>query len=59
MPGVGLGRLHGAGCSTVPMACGADELGMPAQPASSTGSISNARSFLRIYPLHSAGSGWR
>ena len=35
MPGVGLGRLGGAGRSTVPMACGADELGTPAQPASS------------------------
>ena len=33
MPGVGLGRLGGAGRSTVPMACGADELGTPAQPA--------------------------
>src|SRR5271156_157607 len=34
MPGVGLGRFVGAGCSTVPIACGADELGTPAQPAS-------------------------
>ena len=33
MAGVGLGRLGGAGRSTVPIACGADELGTPAQPA--------------------------
>ena len=32
MPGVGFGRLCGAGRSTVPIACGADELGTPAQP---------------------------
>ena len=36
MPGVGLGRLGGAGRLTVPMACGEDELGTPAQPASTS-----------------------
>ncbi len=36
IPGVGFGRLGGAGRSTVPIACGADELGTPAQPASIT-----------------------
>ena len=36
MPAVGLGRLGGAGRSTVPIACGDDELGTPAQPANAT-----------------------
>ena len=36
IPGVGFGRLGGAGRSTVPIACGADELGTPAHPASIT-----------------------
>ena len=54
MPGVGLGRFVGAGCSTVPIACGADELGTPAQPASNVASnISRAIARSRRTPTRS------
>jgi hypothetical protein len=47
---VGLGRLGGAGRSTVPIACGDDELGTPAQPVTMSPSVASAtnRRFTRF-----------
>ena len=58
MPGVGLGRLGGAGRSTVPIACGADELGTPAQPAranTSSHTAARARFTPSPLPVHARG----
>ena len=52
MPGVGLGRLGGAGRSTVPIAWGADEVGTPAQPATSSASAPTSATITPMAPGH-------